>query len=65
MCQVSFVETPSKFIIAKLSIRNLGFVSSNNELIRIFIKALTKLRAYGAKALHAITNLRAVFTKLN
>ena len=64
MCQVSFVETPSKFIITKLSIRNLGFVNSNNELISIFIKALTKLRAYGAKALHAI-NLRAVFTKLN
>ena len=49
MCQVSFVETPSKFIITKLSIRNLGFVSSNNELIKILIKALTKLRAYGAK----------------
>ena len=39
----NFVETPRKFITAKLSIRKLGSSS--------LLLALTKIRAYGSKAL--------------
>jgi hypothetical protein len=42
---VLFVETPRKFITAKLSIRKPG---SSSVLI---ILALMKIRAYGSKAL--------------
>ena len=38
----NFVETPRKFIIAKLSIRNLGSLS---------MVIIMKIRAYGSKAL--------------
>ena len=52
----NFVQTPRKFIIAKLSIRKLG---SSSVLIIIIIStdedpnilALMKIRAYGSKAL--------------
>jgi hypothetical protein len=52
---VSFVETPRKFVTAKLSIRKPGsssvliicIISYNN----IILLALMKIRAYGSKAL--------------
>ena len=40
----NFVETPSKFITAKLSIRKLGFSA---------LLALIKIRAYESKALRS------------
>ena len=42
----SFVETPRKFIIAKLSIRKLGSLS-------VLLLALMKIRAYGSTALQS------------
>ena len=63
----SFVETPRKFIIAKLSIRKLGSSSVLiillynsiiivvyyyiNIIVIIVLLALMKIRAYGSKAL--------------
>ena len=43
---VLFVETPRKFITAKLSIRKPGSSS-----VLIILLALMKIRAYGSKAL--------------
>jgi hypothetical protein len=43
---VLFVETPRKFISAKLSIRKPG----SSSVLKILL-ALTKIRAYGSKAL--------------
>ena len=51
------METPRKFIIAKLSIRNLGSSS-------VALFALMKIPGYRLKALQFI-NLRGVFTNLN
>ena len=45
---VLFVETPRKFITAKLSIRKPG---SSSVLIIYILLALMKIRAYGSKAL--------------
>ena len=60
----SFVETPRKFIIAELSIRKLGSSSvliilvslamrdfHSSVLIMLVLLTLTKIRAYGLKAL--------------
>ena len=46
---VLFVETPRKFITAKLSIRKPG--SSSVLIISDILLALMKIRAYGSKAL--------------
>ena len=59
--QFSFVERPYKFIIAKLSIRQLHgvFVSA------IIIISADEDPTKRTESLIAITNLRGVFTKLN
>ena len=44
----NFVETPRKFIIAEISIRNK--LGSSSVLISLLL-ALMKIRAYGSKAL--------------
>ena len=58
----NFVETPRKFIIAKLSIRKLG--SSSGIIIMAVLLALMKIRAYGTDRKLCNNNLRGVSTKL-
>ena len=47
----NFVETPRKFIIAKLSIPKLGSSSVLIIMSNALLLALMKIRAYGSKAL--------------
>ena len=60
---VLFVETPRKFITAKLSIRKPG---SSSVLIIYILLALMKIRAYGSKALDIISfaNVVLLFRKV-
>jgi hypothetical protein len=62
------VETPRKFITAKLSIRKPGtvlIICRVNQICMclIILLALMKIRAYVSKALHfAVINVRGVST---
>jgi hypothetical protein len=53
---ILFVETPRKFITAKLSIRKPGSSSQGILLAMMKILALMKIRTYGSKALHNYIN---------